>query len=312
MGDGHCKWKRILPAVDNAIKKYNVDRIVFVGDLCDEWDIGPEVMLDSVTTLKNWTISHHESNDVTIDVLIGNHDVYYLYDRNTIPHNDGVYITGNSPGHRWELVDEMHDALLGINGGLSVCTTVHSSDRTFILSHAGFTRRWVDELGLPVWSDDGESVDVDKLVSIVNGMMADGDWGHLYMVGKGRGGMSWTSPSPLWADLKELRSDPLPLVPQIVGHTPVESVEMWKGKAIWPEGALNPIVRTWPLVFCDTMSLTSAGFPIGNSSCVLVDSDSGSLLRVWLFDDDRKPETIEYAFDTRYEQMLRARGRRFL
>ena len=85
----------------------------------------------------------------------------------------------------------------------------------------------------------------------------------LTQAGAGRGGREL--PGPVWADRGELCADPLPGLDQIVGHTPVPTVEVRPIDA--GDGAQAPV----RLAFCDTFSLTSRLSPIGDGSMLVVD-----------------------------------------
>ena len=150
-----------------------------------------------------------------------------------------------------------------------------------------------------------------SLSTAVNMMYENGDWNALYQIGHARGGWSDVAPSPLWADKSELLDDPVEIdmdddelvIPQIVGHTPVSTVEEWIRS-----GAVSPseydTVYGAPLVFCDTWSQASDHVDIGDKS-LLVLKQNGDLVKV-LAEGSIIP--IEHEWNTRYGRLQYQRG----
>ena len=137
----------------------------------------------------------------------------------------------------------------------------------YVVTHAGITREWAYRF---LTSDQRETS--RTLSDALNEMFRRGDdkaLAALDSAGPGRGGSEIAS--PLWADLSELYQDPLPGINQIVGHTPVESIDIW-------EIPSKDGTRTKSkLIFCDTFSLTPHLIAVGDGSILLVE---GMLARV--------------------------------
>lgn len=98
------------------------------------------------------------------------------------------------------------------------------------------------------------------------------------MVGRERGGWRDVIPSPAWAGKEELARDPLRGYRQIVGHTPVPTIEhRGCGAGTGPRTQSGkPSRRSQAEVwYCDTHSLYRYGQPIGDDSFLLYDRAVG-------------------------------------
>ena len=77
IGDMHLKEDLILSRVDQAIKKLNVNRVVFCGDYVDEWHSNRSIMLDAIDDFLTW-IDGKRKHGFDVDFVLGNHDMQYL------------------------------------------------------------------------------------------------------------------------------------------------------------------------------------------------------------------------------------------
>ncbi len=192
VGDLHFKQHQILPQVSASIKDLGADRVVFCGDLCDDWDATGELALSSLSLMTDW-VQEARSTGTQVDVLLGNHDFAYI---------EGVPGAGTI---RW-LMGEVRGRLLALEP--VIATTVDD----ILVTHAGVTRAWAQE-----WLPGCEGAH-DMCLALA-GLYADPTcWDALTSAGPARGG--WQIPGPLWADASELARDPVPGLRQIVGHTP--------------------------------------------------------------------------------------------
>jgi UDP-2,3-diacylglucosamine pyrophosphatase LpxH len=73
VGDLHVKHEYILPYVDAAIDRTESDRVVFLGDSCDDWGVTESYMLRALNFFAGW-VDEKRDGGVRIDVLLGNHD----------------------------------------------------------------------------------------------------------------------------------------------------------------------------------------------------------------------------------------------
>ena len=244
VGDMHLKEELVLPRVDAAMQALGAERVVLCGDYVDEWHSSTLTMYDALDCLSIW-VKARRRRGLVVDLVLGNHDAQYL-------------LREPGPGTHTKLYDAVADVLTKL--GAQAAAAVDGS----LVTHAGVTMAWA-EANL----DCTKGFDADDLCRQLNALLDDGGkrgLNTLAQAGPGRGGVEL--PGPLWADQSELWSDPLPGVTQIVGHTPVESVELYQ---IPQKETLHTSCR---LVFCDTMSLTSNLMPIGDGSMLLVDGKS--------------------------------------
>lgn len=329
VGDGHCKWAGIVPRLDSLLANDSIEinRVIFLGDLCDEWGIAPIDMIDSLKTLVDW---EHKatSSGIKVETLIGNHDLPYLLDSNDRS-VEAMRVRRCAPGYQHIAAGQVK-SLLESMAGLKVSTTVKAGGATWLLSHAGFTASWAETwLSLCVDPEvleqdetiteivDWKTACAESLSNAANQLYEDKDWDHLYAIGHARGGWRDVPPSPLWADKRELLDDPAMLyidddqlvLPQIVGHTPVPTVEEWirTGEDAPSE---YDVEYGAPLVFCDTMSLDSAHRKLGDGSFLLLDEDqeAGTLDNLSRVAVDGSVHKVEHQWNTKYDELQHKRG----
>lgn len=267
IGDTHLKQKQILPRVDAAIAAYNAQRVVFLGDYCDDWGASDSFALESLHAFADW-VAERRGRGFAVDVVLGNHDMRYLMEE------DG-------PGTQWGIMEKVHEIL----DGLGIVMAAEANG--YLLTHAGVTSSWADDnFDLAAW--DAAHASAANAARLLNEMLADPTrWRDLDTCGAARGGFEVAG--PLWADKRELAMDFLPGVNQIVGHTPVftcERLKLWprhsSGMRMWHasngrEGVRAGDDSVTPIVWaCDTFSLTSMLAPIGDGSMLLV-NDAGAV-----------------------------------
>lgn len=262
VGDTHLKQRQILPRVDAAIDKAAAERVVFLGDYCDDWGAADAFALGALRVFSSW-VSERRARGISIDVLLGNHDLRYLMGE------DGS-------GIQWGIMDEVRGILEGL--GLSMAAEAGG----YLLTHAGVTSAWAHE-NLP--ECDASHYTAEDVARSLNDMFSDRKrWRDLDACGAGRGGFD--TAGPLWADVRELSMDYLPDVNQVVGHTPVfscERVKLWpahsSGMRMWHsmdgrEGVRRGDDSIPPVVWaCDTFSLTSMLAPVGDGSMLYIGDD---------------------------------------
>ena len=232
IGDTHLKFVDIVEKVEETIERWNIKRVVFTGDYCDDWRATEASFEADIIELADWVEDRREEG-LTVDLLFGNHDFQYL-------------IGEPGPGTMIEEMRFVRDVLFPLE--LKIAAVVDD----LLITHAGVTQDWADE-----WLEQTD--DIHAIAHDLNAMLEEGAYDALRTCGPGRGGSD--IPSPLWADLAELTSDPLPNIRQIVGHTPVGSC--WKA----PCDTLDGEPDIWA---CDTFSTTPNLWPIGDGSMLLV------------------------------------------
>ncbi len=252
VGDLHLRQEVVYRLVDKAVEILGVGRVVFTGDYTDNWYANTVTFMDAIDAMLIWVKARRRAG-LVVDMVLGNHDSQYLMGE-------------SGPGSQMSLAPTIVKAFDEL--GLVAATTIGNS----LVTHAGVTASWA-EYYLP-WglSKFGRGPSAKTIARELNGMLERGLAGdafamqELTMAGPGRGGIG--IPGPLWADQAELCEDPLPGLNQIVGHTPVESIDLWD---IPGKGGIHTGCR---LVFCDTFSLTRSLNPIGDGSMLLVDGKS--------------------------------------
>jgi predicted phosphodiesterase len=244
VGDMHLKEELILGRVDAAVSQMDIERVVFCGDYTDEWHSNRLTTLDALDMLVAW-VRRRRRQGMEIDLVLGNHDMQYLR-------------RAPGPGTHVDLYDEVANALATL--GVQVATIAGNC----LVTHAGVTRAWADRhLEL---NDTYDVCDVCQALNAMWGRGGEDDFAALESAGPGRGGFE--IPGPLWADQSELYQDPLPGIHQIVGHSPVESIDLWQ---IPSEDGCHTAAK---LVFCDTFGLTRDLTPIGDGSILFVEGKS--------------------------------------
>ena len=244
VGDMHLKEELVLPRVDAAVQAFDAERVVLCGDYVDEWCSTTPTMHDALDCLSIW-VKARRRRGLTIDLVLGNHDAQYL-------------LREPGPGTHTKLYDVVADVLTKL--GVRAAAVAGSS----LVTHAGVTRAWA-EANL----DCTKGFNVDDLCRQLNALLDNGGKRGLNVLaqaGPGRGGVEF--PGPLWADQSELWSDPLPGLSQVVGHTPVDTIEPYQ---IPQEGTMQ---TSGKLVFIDTLSLSSNLTPLGDGSMLLVEGKS--------------------------------------
>ena len=246
VGDLHCKMSLVLPEAFNAAIANQCDSIVLTGDLCDEWGVDGGAMVRELEFTAQWK-KQVEDSGIGVVFLLGNHESAYI----GLPQ---YHFTNRVVSQR---VGEILRKDLGVRMAIAV--------QGFLVSHAGLTSDWALRNGF------GPYCSADDAAQRLCDIFADSeDRLELAACGPRRGG--WESPGPLWADRRELAADPYGGFSQIVGHTPVESVEQCvldDGNELW---------------LADTFSLRPTGGPIGDASALLVGDDgigSVSLFSDW-------------------------------
>lgn len=198
VGDLHLQAKLILPLVEKAIEKHNVERVIFMGDYVDQWNQcdNSQLYIDELTLLTEFRNKLIKKGIEPV-FLIGNHDMPYLIG---IREYYSVYDT--------KTFDKVHDLLLQLQPQIA-CEV----DDYMIASHAGYVQtsaweipRWHFKPWLYGYID--ESIKLQK------------DAGR-------RGGFD-TFGSVLWEDFGE-RLWRAGMKYQIVGHTPQKTITDLRG-----------------------------------------------------------------------------------
>lgn len=198
--DSHLKIEVIEEGLEIA-DKVHADFIVMLGDYFDDWGATARQQEDMLLYLKD--ILRHRTNIIP---LYGNHEL--------------SYIGFPCAGHMKAVQNKLYK---GLKYDYRFLYAV--SFDGVLYSHAGVTQSWLrdnkilteNHIRYRLTQLAGAKVVEDA----VNGVEHESVFAQ---AGYARGGNS-ASPSPLWADLRELISDELPNIKQVVGHTPISNIE---------------------------------------------------------------------------------------
>ncbi len=209
---GSPLWKDII---NNSPE---VEKWIFVGDYVDSFVYDKYSILEN---LKN-IIEHKKLNNDTTVLLLGNHDIQYLY-------NDPWY---RCSGYTEETAFEL-GRLFNENVKLFDLAYKHQD---YLITHAGITESWLKKIKIILKTEYKLILDEIKLHEVLNDILHYGPkavFDIVAQIGKKRGGWE-TSGGPLWCDEYELRREYAYNFNQIVGHTPQKTGE--PKKMIMPTG----------------------------------------------------------------------------
>lgn len=240
--DIHSK-KYILDKFLSIIEQNNklcFDKVIFLGDYIDgfvETDVDMIYCLESVIKLKQKYM-----NDVIL--LLANHEFSYL---------------GNiCSGHRYHIENKITKLLIDNKQLFQICYAINNC----IFSHAGITKSWLStfnegSLGKFTQKPWDNNCEIQRMVACINNSLLDLSIPGFYRSGGNYQGMG----SCIWADKRELLMDYLDYCDQVVGHTPVPKVEIYKKSRNKNNNST--------LVFTDTFSTYRDGTIYGDMSYVV-------------------------------------------
>ena len=130
VGDLHAK-SDLLPLIGMAAIRERADRIVLLGDICDDWNVSNNGLIRFFETFASW-YRHQAAERETIP-LLGNHDVPYCLKQGSAAYARARAVApGFKPGaHR-----RVHELMRGIPFRLAW------TDGNILATHAGLTRAW--------------------------------------------------------------------------------------------------------------------------------------------------------------------------
>lgn len=266
VGDIHDKAGKICPAVEHHIAAHDVDTVVLLGDLLNDWNMSAKGEVNEFTVLHGHVLDWRRRG-VNVRPLVGNHDVIYLF-----PPRSGERPTDcaqSAPATGRPRTRPSAPMLLELRPQLAYGTPL--TDGQSLCTHAGITNDWLE------WCDgvlDTRPKDTTAadIADWLNQLFRNHPMTFMERVGTARGGGYRHDVSPLWADKTETEREPRPHdITQIVGHTPVETVTREHG--IW---------------FCDTMSDDNHYNHLGDGSMLLYDKQTGGFTTLeWPDEYDR-------------------------
>jgi len=206
IGDVHGRDEWIEVANEAMLK---FQHVIFLGDYVDSFDIRPVLIKQNLEAIIGFKIQNPDK----VTLLLGNHDWAYIYDQ-----------TGIS-GFEWQVWQD-YKKIFKDNIDLFDVAWGHTNPKTkkyTLATHAGLTYQYWCKVILPALKDPENKLhnltlrgDLEKykIHDILNFMKGDE---KMWKVGAMRGGGG--TPSPLWADYRELLDDPYPDINQVFGHT---------------------------------------------------------------------------------------------
>lgn len=267
VGDMHQKQHPILPIVDNAIRFLGARRVVLLGDYCDDYSPDRDTtdakkLLEGLEFQADW-IDRTRGRGIQVDVLLGNHDMQYLIER-------------QGPRTNLNCIVPVRCMLAQMN--VRIAAAVDG----WLATHAGLTSQFADivlEIDTNAACSDRSSYSAESLSEQLNAafdhalseMFERGNDEELLLLnlcGPGRGGAC--IPGPLWASTSELTLLGMPRLNQIIGHTPVYSVRELEEQGFCGERYMA----------CDTFSTDFDFRPLGDGSILLADNETHEMRAV--------------------------------
>ena len=203
IGDTHGRdlWKQIVEIETDA------DRIVFLGDYFDSFDIPGVVQLQNFLDI----IEFKKNSDKEVVLLFGNHDYHYM------PGYTGIGYSGYQHGLAYQFRD-------AISQNLEHLQMAYLFDDV-LCSHAGVGMEWVERHFKDTKITDLESVSI--LVNEINGHFK-----YKPLIFEFNGFNPYgdnTYQTPIWirpASLMQVNKDTIlkETVRQVVGHTQVKNI----------------------------------------------------------------------------------------
>jgi len=194
IGDIHGKpdWKMAKPA--------DFDFIILLGDYVDSYNIEDQAMLDNLTEI----IDLKRRFPQKVILLLGNHENSYLIRQ---------YRT---TGYRYDIAEEIRGIFTRNHDLFQVAWQY----RNYLWSHAGIHSDYYSK------KIASRVLETDKSLAETLERLYREEYRALFEVGYERGGWDHKmTGGPFWIDKSRLLENPLRGYHQIVGHTPVETIE---------------------------------------------------------------------------------------
>ena len=193
IGDIHGRdcWKEF-------VKDASIDKWVFVGDYCDSKDLTDYDIYSNLSEI----IAFKQENQERVILLLGNHDLPYLYED---------FDDYACSGFRFDMWEELN-CLFTVNRALFDYAFQYGE---LLCTHAGVDQVWFTESFKGSLSEN--------IANQLNHPKSKKQTNALHQVGKARRGRHNTG-GIFWCDKSEL-NHPLFGLRQIIGHTKVNEVE---------------------------------------------------------------------------------------
>jgi hypothetical protein len=205
IGDLHGRdiWKNIC--TPEYIETNKLNKIVFLGDYVDSFDISYNKQLSNLRDLINFKLK----NNNLVELLIGNHDIQYLLTKEKI---DLVKCSG--------FQEKYYSDYHNIFKNYKDLFTIAYQYKNYLFSHAGIHKGWYNYRFIKYVKDH-------EMISTALNREFRNENEVLFDCGFIRGGRQKVG-GILWADKKETSKKPLIGYHQIIGHTIVSEIKTIK------------------------------------------------------------------------------------
>jgi len=202
IGDIHGRdnWKAIIPKVDEY------DKIVFVGDYTDSYELPNPVILQNLQEIIKF---RREFPDKVV-TLVGNHDIAYMWYGETLFLNNGFR------------PEAAHDLSTIFRAHHDIFDVAWQSGKT-IITHAGITNGWM-RYNAETIQHARERYKTETIADTFNMMLRNYTYNRCLHQLSGKRGGPYNYGGITWADKQETEKDGLKGYIQVVGHTPVEDI----------------------------------------------------------------------------------------
>jgi len=205
VGDIHGKsiWKEIKP------EKY--DKIIFIGDYVDAFKYSDGEILYNLNNI----IRFKEENSNKVVLLLGNHDIQYMFSYNKY----------GCSGYRHEMYPTLHILFNEKKNLFLPYYYLKSKSGQYLWTHAGIHEGWYTQYYLPQYLKKYELQDWPIEETLLEAFYKEER--TLFQVGHLRGGFEDVG-GIFWADMRLTSKDPLKNYHQIVGHTRTDEIKSFK------------------------------------------------------------------------------------
>jgi hypothetical protein len=202
IGDIHGKdvWKQI------DITLY--DKVIFVGDYVDDFDISNEQMVRNLSEI----IQLKKGNPEKVILLLGNHDIQYIH-----------WPDFKCSGFNTDIFQELRKLFLD---NINLFKIAHQ-EKDILWTHAGVSNLWLEANNLI------DKVKPEWMAFFLNELYRNKHFDILFQVGPRRRGKAICG-GPLWADRTELTPDKIyNEIHQIAGHNRCLDVTIVNSMGNW-------------------------------------------------------------------------------
>lgn len=195
---GENLWKKVV--------EKESDKYIFLGDYFDSFTVPLEEQLNNFKELLYFGVNNRDK----VIFLLGNHDIHYLL------WNTPLYESARGSGFNPKLVYEVNQL---VNGNSELFQLAYQKDN-LLCTHAGLRQDYYD-VELKEIHEKYPEYSYADLLNMLWREKAE----VLVRIGRLRGG--WNSYGGVfWCDRRELIQNPLKGFTQVVGHTPLQDIDI--------------------------------------------------------------------------------------